>query len=372
MPSRAKMVLAVLLLLMGGVIAWEVLRTREPDYQGRTLSAWLEDARMDWDSPKADPRTETALRAMGPRALPALVNLVRVRESLFRKALMELSSRQLWPRTHIRPRNETQSMAYFGFMVLGPAAKPAVPALVRCLGDADPEVRCLAAHCLGLIGPEAQDAVPELTAYLRRTLTLNTGSIWDENERYAAAFALCQIGPAARPAIPELTTLSTMTNGSVWRARAGICSQAALIRIKGASVQPLIEVLKSNAETNDWNLRVLLYLGTNAEPAIPVLLTSLQQTNIHRQSRIIEALGKIHAQPEVCLPALSPFLQSTNAGMRILALKAIRAFGATAKGAAPMPELVRCLRDPDVGVRAQATNAIRQVDPEAAAAAGVK
>ena len=92
MPSRAKMVLTVLLLLMGGVIAWGVLRTREPDYQGRTLSAWLEDARMDWDSPKADPRTETALRAMGPRALPALVNLVRVRESLFRKALMELSS----------------------------------------------------------------------------------------------------------------------------------------------------------------------------------------------------------------------------------------------------------------------------------------
>ncbi len=42
---------------------------------------------------------------------------------------------------------------------LGPAAKPAVEAMIIALKDQDPMVRRLAALALGQVGPEAKDAV---------------------------------------------------------------------------------------------------------------------------------------------------------------------------------------------------------------------
>ena len=78
-------------------------------------------------------------------------------------------------------------------------------------------------------------------------------------------------------------------------------------------------------------------------------------------------------QPELCLPALLPFFQAatTNGFTRAVTLEAIRAFGPAARGIVPISKLVEALDDPDQWVREHATNALRQVDPEAAAKAGV-
>jgi HEAT repeat protein len=50
---------------------------------------------------------------------------------------------------------------------MGPAASPAVPALVKALGDADGNVRLWAAKALGAIGAGAREAVPALAAAAR-------------------------------------------------------------------------------------------------------------------------------------------------------------------------------------------------------------
>jgi HEAT repeat protein len=259
-------------------------------------------------------------------------------------------------------------------MVLGPTAKPAVPKLARLLEEDDPQVRCLAAHCLGNLGPTAADAVPALAAYLGRASKVNTGSVWDGRERFGAAYALCEIGPAARPAIPQLHLLTTLTNDSDWQARA--CAQAALIKIRGESLLPLAEALKDTSDPASWFLEkggnVILYLGTNAEPLIPVLLGVLQQTNVNIQNRGIEVLGKIHAHPETCIPAITPFLQSTNNRTREVSIDALRAFGGAAKQEVVLAEIIRCLNDPEGFVRTRATNALQRIDPEAAAKAGIK
>jgi hypothetical protein len=42
MRRRVYIALAVLLVMLAGVIAWQVLRLREPVYQGKRLSYWLE------------------------------------------------------------------------------------------------------------------------------------------------------------------------------------------------------------------------------------------------------------------------------------------------------------------------------------------
>jgi HEAT repeat protein len=371
MRKRINIGLAALLLLMVGVIAWEGLREREPVYQGKRLSVWLEGIASE-DS--ISPETETAIRAMGADAVPALLKMVRVRDSTVRRALSQLSSKLEWLRLHIHPVQEIQGRAYCAFRVLGPTAKPAVPQLAKLLDDDDPEIRCVAAACLGNLGPASQGAVPALVAYLSHGLKTKTAGQWDAHGRYFAAYALCQMGPAARPAIPQLIALTTFTNDSDWQARA--CAQATLIKLRGESLAPLAEALKDTSNPASWCLEkggnALLYLGTNAEPLIPVLLGVLQQTNPDIQERAIEVLGKIHAHPEACIPAITPFLQSTNNHMREKSIDALRAFGAAARQRVVLSEIVRLLNDTDGFVRTRATNALRKIDPEAAAKAGVK
>jgi HEAT repeat protein len=75
---------------------------------------------------------------------------------------------------------------------LGPAAAPAVPALIALLRADDPELRQEAVRALGRIGPGAAPAVPALIELLE-----------GPDDRLAAE-ALGQIGPAAAAAGPAL------------------------------------------------------------------------------------------------------------------------------------------------------------------------
>ncbi|HEY9507098.1 MAG TPA: HEAT repeat domain-containing protein [Gemmatimonadales bacterium] len=56
----------------------------------------------------------------------------------------------------------TRNGAAYEIAGLGPAAKPAVPALIAALDDPDPAVRFPVTVALGEIGPDAADAVPRL------------------------------------------------------------------------------------------------------------------------------------------------------------------------------------------------------------------
>jgi hypothetical protein len=85
-----------------------------------------------------------------------------------------------------------------GLSKLGPAAAPAVPALVEASRAPEPLLRQNAALALGQIGPEAREAVPDLIKLL------------DDPEwavRRQAAVALGGIGPDAREAAAALEQL---------------------------------------------------------------------------------------------------------------------------------------------------------------------
>jgi HEAT repeat protein len=114
---------------------------------------------------------------------------------------------------------------------LGPKAAPAVPALVKALGDPDQGVRANAAICLGFIGHQAKAAVPALSRLLMDQNEVDTVRSWaalslgrigpdalpvliealkpgsDVFVRGAAANAVGKMGPKAEPAIPQLLVL---------------------------------------------------------------------------------------------------------------------------------------------------------------------
>lgn len=61
---------------------------------------------------------------------------------------------------------QTRNAAAYAISSMGPAAKAAVPSLINALDDPEPAVRFPVCVALREIGPEAKDAVPALTKAL--------------------------------------------------------------------------------------------------------------------------------------------------------------------------------------------------------------
>jgi hypothetical protein len=105
------------------------------------VDAWAEALA----SPRSRERYEAirALRALGPAAEPAIPALI----GAFRDPKVELRQRVV--------------------RVLAGLGKAAVPALIQAMRDEDADVRKVAIVTLGMIGPEAADAEPQLVQALK-------------------------------------------------------------------------------------------------------------------------------------------------------------------------------------------------------------
>jgi HEAT repeat protein len=131
---------------------------------------------------------------------------------------------------------------------------PAVPALRAALTSPRPRP---IAQIIGLIGPDARDAVPDLV----KALQGNSRGL-----RLEAAEALGRIGPDAREALPAL--LASFKDKE-------LCPAAvrAVGRLGKEAVPPLMEGLKgADAATRAGSAEALGRLGPEAKPAVPKLL----------------------------------------------------------------------------------------------------
>jgi hypothetical protein len=168
MRKRSNILLAILFVAVLGGIAWRMLRDREPVYQGKSLTSWLEQFQAD-DPPQSEAehlRAQTeareAIRHCGTNALPTLLRMTRARDSALEIKVLALAGKQSLISFHPRLAHEYHRMSWGGFEVLGSEARPAVPALIRLLNDADDDIRVNAAYDLGYIGPAAGEAAPVL------------------------------------------------------------------------------------------------------------------------------------------------------------------------------------------------------------------
>jgi HEAT repeat protein/lysophospholipase L1-like esterase len=163
---------------------------------------------------------------------------------------------------------------------LGPAARPAVPALFTALGDPSEAVRAAAARSLAAIGPGPED-VPRLVAAL--------GS----RDTYVVAFAawsLGNLGSAAESAVPDLAHALARddTNAVVAGALARIGPAAA------GAVDALVEGLRGDDVTRRWRAaRTLGRIGPPAASAVPSLTTALSDSDSLVRLHAARALGRI-------------------------------------------------------------------------------
>jgi HEAT repeat protein len=164
------------------------------------------------------------------------------------------------------------------------------------------------------------------------------------------------LGPEAKDYIPELTQLMNDTNKTdttAWWAIWGISFMG------DNALPPLMNALANPpGRLRNMACIVIPHLGTNAYPAIPLLIDCLSDSNEIVVTDAELALGKL-----IVIPALTAKLSDPRPSVRRWGVEPLGYFGVEAKPA--VPSLRKFLNDPDQWVRNVATNAIRAIAPEA-------
>jgi HEAT repeat protein len=226
-----------------------VLHLREPIYQGKRLSSWLEAYKLygvagveTWQVRVEQQEADEAVRRIGTNALPTLLRMLRAKDWALKVKLMDLVKRQHYFRIEYTPADELNYRACAAFGVLGAKARSAVPALIEIARQNRSRAsRWYAIQALVLVGPPAQEAIPLLSGWATnadgsvRSYAINAlGRIRAEPERglpvlinalndpdfqirTAALMALQGLGPDAKPALPVLVEyLSNAQSGVEW------------------------------------------------------------------------------------------------------------------------------------------------------------
>ena len=385
-PKQAKRALFIVLVLLAGAVAWWAAADREPVYQGRSLSQWLESypvipvmygdgatpRYVPWgfggfepnfpffpvpDESDAEVRAaHDAVRHIGTDAIPTLLRMLRARDSALKGKAMDLFDRQNLIQIRWTKAEELNKRAVWAFYALSNKAEGCVTKVVEIANqNISPESQACSVQALGFIGPGAKAAIPSLLKWatdadsydtrrcaiqvlLRihaepdQVVPLLTNALMDKYLQRTAVQGLQEYGPDARAAVPVLMDHTNWT-------RFGMYQYHAIV--------------------------TLGCIGPPAEEAVPWLLgwaTNTLEGNGGKAMAAIEALGKIRAQPDRVVPVLVRVLHDDE-GLERYAAEALGMFGPAAKPAVPaLIELLNHTRN--ARPRSNAVIAIKRIDPE--------
>jgi hypothetical protein len=223
--NRRNLICGVLFLaIVLGVIAWVRWDSREPSYEGKPLSVWLEGY-----APNGTQETrwaaDEAVYSMGTNAIPILLRRLGEHDSPRMVKLMTLARFINVRYVHSSDHNVqgasglravgskavstvpalmkmfergdafSKSLIANVFGSMGPSAKEAIPLLIRATHDGDKYVRMNAIFCLGQIHSKPELVVPTLIQSLNDP---------DAQARENAVTSLGRFGPDAKAAVPAL------------------------------------------------------------------------------------------------------------------------------------------------------------------------
>src|SRR5262245_24829575 len=152
---------------------------------------------------------------------------------------------------------------------LGQLGPRALPSLIECLGDDDRRTRDLACLSLSRIGPAAAPAVPALIRWLEQET--------DSRLRNSIIATLCCIGPGAVQAVSVLERGLEEPNAAV---RELSCDT--LGAIGGPAVPALVRTLQSgDASMRKRAALALAQIGPDASDAIAPLMIATRDLNPH-------------------------------------------------------------------------------------------
>jgi HEAT repeat protein len=214
---------------------------------------------------------------------------------------------------------EIQRKAFWGLRS-SKLTEKALPALLRQLKHAEPEIRREALHCIGKVGAPAGAVLDDLIAALKDD---------DGTVRDSAAAAIGDLGPSAERAVPALIeALADRRNGD---------------------------------RLPTFAIRALGAIGPAARPAIPAMIKTLDGGGDYRASDIESALSRMGPDArQEAIPHYIEQIRSDNRSAQMAASKSLGKMGRDARSAIPALEAL-ILSDVDGSVRAAAERALAKI-----------
>jgi hypothetical protein len=130
MKKQRRVTVGLLFIGVTGWLVWMGFLVREPSYQGKLLTAWLEEYNRAEAMDKTRPVSE-AIRAMGDRTLPFLLRYLKKKDSSLKLKLFLLTEKQRIIRFPPPRLDPYLSPALLALKALGPTARPVIPELLR-------------------------------------------------------------------------------------------------------------------------------------------------------------------------------------------------------------------------------------------------
>jgi len=255
---------------------------REPEYNGRPLSYWIEEYWFE------GPEEEQAIQSIGTNAFPFLLRWIRTPEPRHRLILLPLVRKlpefikPKWANNNYTPRRPLYSA--HAFVALGHQAAPVATELSRI--GADPENPGPADMALTALSYMGSNGVPALVASIRNP---------SHPYRDRAVYFLGEskgFGPYTDLAVAELIKQleDPAVNGWAARGLGRVKSRADLI------VPALTRCLGTNTAKNvRWTATTaLMWHYENAESALPYLTNALNDPDADVRTSATNTVQQIH------------------------------------------------------------------------------
>jgi hypothetical protein len=384
--SRKWRVLVCLALLgVLGVGGYLILREREPEYGGKSVSYWFKKyyrASEQSDEKKA----MKAFRKMGTSALPYLVKeaLSTSKDTALRTNIYALLEKlpDSWHLPSFVSRDDIRDKAVAAITVIDPPADFILLFVKDALNSENSLRHRQAVRILSIVNTNAASLAP----YFAKALHVECP---DEelDSRWEALEALIRLGADASPALPDLiwmlsntaVTNRLYTEVAVSLGKIGTNAVAALPALYSAF----------ETETNWWKratlATVVCQIGTGQTKPLEFLIAGLHEpyerrsglsvgdelslylfanegSRLNNRARFAaERLGMIGPDAHSVIPALVEAFNGTNMGVWQTAAIALHRFGAP--GELFMPKLKERMKSNDADIQMYVAGVILKIDP---------
>jgi hypothetical protein len=347
MKNLTRIVCAALLVAILCTVAWLVLPPRDPLFHGKPESAWITNIVYN------GPDEQTRLwQEFGPDGVQVLIRglnranhpLARAYRKTYVRICLRLPGglRRFLPAPRMDSGRVTRMCVVDLISRLGRVAENATPAMAKTLQDEAPSVRQLAMNYF----TDTEDEHCRLNRL-------------DMNEK--------------KKLLPNfIRDLQDSSNS-------GLRNNAALaLRYYPEQRKTITPVLQKALKDPAPQVRLLAAEALNriapdtivSAKAVPVVIEVLKNPDDQVAYRAARLLGEMRQEPSVEVPALIEAAESTNTLVACSALWSLGQFPDQVK--TTEPALLNALKNPAGSIRHSAANALKAIDPAAAAKAGVK